>query len=267
MPERAPGLQGLLAPFSLEGRVALVTGASSGFGRHFADVLSAAGAGVVLAARRLELVEAAAAEISAAGGQAVAVAMDVTDPESIGLALDSAREQLGVATVVVNNAGITIPRPLLELSDADWNDVIETNLGGVAWVTRAAARRMVDAGVGGSIINIASILALRVQPLLSNYAAAKAGVVQFTRSAALELAPHNIRVNALCPGYFATEMIREWLATEDGQAMVAGIPRGRAGELRELDGPLLLLASEAGSHMTGTEIVIDGGHVLTGLYS
>lgn len=267
MPELAPGLQGLLAPFSLEGRVALVTGASSGFGRHFADVLSSAGARVILAARRLERVEAAAAEICAAGGEARGVAMDVTDAGSIAAALDTAQEQLGVATVVVNNAGITIPGPLLDLGDEDWTRVVDTNLNGVAHVTRATARRMVNAGVGGSIINIASILALRVQSLLANYAAAKAGVVQFTRTAALELAPHNIRVNALCPGYFATEMIREWLATPDGQAMAAGIPQRRAGELQELNGPLLLLASEASSHMTGTEIVVDGGHVLAGLQS
>ena len=265
MPELAPGLQGLLAPFSLEGRVALVTGASSGFGRHFADVLSQAGARVVLAARRLELVEAAAAEVRTAGGEACAVAMDVTDSASIASALDTAERALGVATVVVNNAGITIPKPLLDLSDDDWRSVVDTNLNGVAYVTRATARRMVDAGLGGSIINIASILALRVQSLLTNYAAAKAGVVQFTKTAALELAPHDIRVNALCPGYFATEMIREWLATPDGQALAARIPQGRAGELDELNGPLLLLASDASSHMTGADIVIDGGHLLSDL--
>ena len=265
MPDPATGLQELLAPFALDGRVALVTGASSGFGRHFADVLSQAGASVVLAARRLELVEAAAAEIRAAGGEACAVAMDVTSSDGIAQALDVSEAALGVATIVVNNAGITIPKPLLDLADDDWTSVVDTNLNGVAYVTRATARRMVDAGVGGSIINIASILALRSQSLLTNYAAAKAGVVQFTKTAALELAPHNIRVNALCPGYFATEMIREWLATPDGQALAARIPQGRAGEVEELNGPLLLLASGASSHMTGAEIVIDGGHVLSEL--
>jgi len=124
---------------------------------------------------------------------------------------------------------------------------------------------MIAADVGGTVINIASILAVRVQHMLSNYAAAKAGVVQFTKSAALELATHNIRVNAICPGYFATDMVREWLKTEDAQARVERIPQRRVGELHEMNGTLLLLASDASAHMTGAEIVIDGGHVLSEL--
>jgi NAD(P)-dependent dehydrogenase (short-subunit alcohol dehydrogenase family) len=259
-------LNKLLTPFLLNGRVALVTGASSGFGRHFADVLAAAGARVVLAARRTELIEKARDEICAAGGEAVAVAMDVTDSASISAALDAAEQALGaVVTVVVNNAGITIPKPLLKLSDEDWEGVVDTNLKGVAFVTRETARRMVDAGVGGSIVNIASILAVREQKYLTSYAASKAGVVQFTKVAALELAQQNIRVNALCPGYFSTEMNNAWLETEDGKALAARIPQRRVGELHELNGPLLLLASDAGSLMTGSSIVIDGGHVLSDL--
>ncbi len=255
----------LLSPFNISGRVALVTGASSGFGRHFADVLAQAGARVVLAARRTELVESARDEIAAAGGQAMAVPMDVTDSESIAAALDAVEAEFGVATIIINNAGITIPKLLLDLSDQDWNGVVQTNLNGVAFVTRESARRMKDAGVGGSVVNIASILAVREQQLLSNYAAAKAGVVQFTKVAALELAAHNIRVNAICPGYFATEMIREWLKTDDAKERLARVPSKRVGELHELNGPLLLLASDAGSHMTGAEIVVDGGHVLSEL--
>ena len=255
----------LLSPFDISGRVALVTGASSGFGRHFADVLAQAGARVVLAARRTELVESARDEIIAAGGQAMAVPMDVTDSTSIAAALNVVEAEFGVATIIINNAGITIPKLLLELSDADWNGVVQTNLNGVAFVTRESARRMKDAGVGGSVVNIASILAVREQQLLSNYAAAKAGVVQFTKVAALELAAHNIRVNAICPGYFATEMIREWLKTDDAKERLARVPSKRVGELHELNGPLLLLASDAGSHMTGAEIVVDGGHVLSEL--
>ena len=252
----------LLSPFDISGRVALVTGASSGFGRHFADVLAQAGARVVLAARRTELVESARDEITAAGGQAMAVPMDVTDSVSIAAALDAVEAEFGVATIIINNAGITIPKLLLDLSDEDWNGVVQTNLNGVAFVTRESARRMKDAGVGGSVVNIASILAVREQQLLSNYAAAKAGVVQFTKVAALELAAQNIRVNAICPGYFATEMIREWLKTDDAKERLARVPSKRVGELHELNGPLLLLASDAGSHMTGAEIVVDGGHVL-----
>lgn len=256
----------LLNPFLLDGRVVLVTGASSGFGRHFADVFAAAGARVVLAARRTELIEKARDEICAAGGEAVAVAMDVTDSSSIAAALDAAEQALGaVVTIVVNNAGITIPKPLLKLSDEDWEGVVDTNLKGVAFVTRETARRMVDAGVSGSIVNIASILAVREQKFLTSYAASKAGVVQFTKVAALELAQHNIRVNALCPGYFNTELMDAWLETDEGKALTARIPQGRVGELHELNGPLLLLASEAGSLMTGSSIVIDGGHVLSDL--
>jgi NAD(P)-dependent dehydrogenase (short-subunit alcohol dehydrogenase family) len=261
-----PEANELLQPFLMKGEIALVTGASSGFGRHFASVLAQAGARVVLAARRLDLVEKARDEILAEGGQAIAVAMDVTNSASIARALDLAEETLGgVATVIINNAGITQPGPLLDMSDEQWQGVIDTNLSGLAYVTRESARRMVAAGAGGSIVNIASILALRVQTLLTNYAAAKAGVVQFTKNAALELAQHDIRVNALCPGYFQTEMSRDWLATDDGQALQARIPQGRAGEVSELNGPLLLLASSASSHMTGAAIVIDGGHVLSDL--
>jgi NAD(P)-dependent dehydrogenase (short-subunit alcohol dehydrogenase family) len=261
-----PEAQDLLQPFLLSGRTALVTGASSGLGRHFADVLAGVGARVVLAARRTPLIERARDEICAAGGEAMAVAMDGTDSDSIAAALDAIEAECGaVATIIINNAGITLPAPLLSMPDEDWDGVVATNLSGVARVSRAAAQRMVAAGTGGSIVNIASILALREQSLLSSYAAAKAGVLQFTRVAALELAPCDIRVNALCPGYFATEMIRDWLATEDGQALQARIPQKRVGELHELNGPLLLLASGAGSHMTGTSIVIDGGHVLSDL--
>lgn len=255
----------LLNPFLLEGKVALVTGASSGFGSHFAPMLAQAGARVVLAARRTELIQAEADKIIAAGGEAVAVTMDVTDSASIAAALDEAEKAFGVVTVVINNAGITIPKLLLDLSDKEWTDVVDTNLTGVAFVTRESARRMIDAGVGGSIVNIASITAERIQKALTNYASAKAGVVQFTKAAALELAQHNIRVNALCPGYFQTPLNRDWFKTDEGQALIKRIPQRRTGNLEELNGPLLLLASDAGSLMTGSAITVDGGHVLSEL--
>ena len=254
-----------LQTFSLAGKTALVTGASSGIGRHFAPMLARAGARVVLTARRSDLIEAEAQRIRAAGGEAVAVTMDVTDSASIAAALDAAEAAFGVVTVVVNNAGITIPKLLLELTDDDWNQVVATNLTGVAYVTRECARRMVAAGAGGSIVNIASILAERVQKSLTNYAAAKAGVVQFTKAAALEFAQHNIRVNALCPGYFRTELNSDWLDSPPGQALIRRIPQRRTGELHELDGPLILLASDAGSLMTGAAIIVDGGHCLSEL--
>ena len=258
-------MQGQFEMFSLAGKTALVTGASSGIGRHFAPMLARAGARVVLAARRTDLIEAEAEKIRAAGGEALAVTMDVTDSASIDAALDAAEASLGLVTVVVNNAGITIPKLLLDLSDDDWDQVIATNLSAVAYVSRQCARRMVAAGTGGSIVNIASILAVRVQKALTNYAAAKAGVVQFTKAAALELAPHNIRVNALCPGYFRTELNGDWLDSGPGQALIRRIPQRRTGELHELDGPLLLLASDAGSLMTGAAVIVDGGHCLSEL--
>ena len=255
----------LFKPFLLEGKVALVTGASSGFGRHFGSVLARAGAKVVLAARRTERVQAACDEIIAAGGEAVAVTMDVTDTASISSAFDAAEQTFGLVSVVVNNAGITIPKPLVDLSDGDWAGVIDTNLNGVAYVTREAAQRMIAAGSGGTVVNIASILAHREQKMLTNYAASKAGVVQFTRTAALELAQHDIRVNAICPGYFVTELNRDWFQTEDGQALIRRIPQRRTGDLQDLNGPLLLLASDAGALMTGADITVDGGHVLSSL--
>jgi NAD(P)-dependent dehydrogenase (short-subunit alcohol dehydrogenase family) len=154
---------------------------------------------------------------------------------------------------------------LLDLTDDDWLKVIDTNLNGVAYVTRESARRMIAAGSGGSIVNIASILAERPHKALTNYAASKAAVVQFTKTAALELAQYNIRVNALSPGYFKTELNREWFKTGDGQALIKRIPQRRTGELHELNGPLLLLASDAGSLMTGAAVTVDGGHVLSDL--
>ena len=255
----------ILKPFLLHGKVALVTGASSGFGRHFASVLAQAGAKVVLAARRTDRIQAACDEIIASGGEAVAVTMDVTDSASVKRGLDEAEQAFGLVTVVINNAGITIPKPLLDLSDEDWLSVVDTNLNGVMYVTREAGRRMVDAKVGGSIVNIASILAERVQKALTNYAASKAAVVQFTKATALEFARYDIRVNALCPGYFSTELNGEWFKTDEGQALVQRIPQRRTGSLHELNGPLLLLASDAGSLMTGAAITVDGGHVLSDL--
>jgi NAD(P)-dependent dehydrogenase (short-subunit alcohol dehydrogenase family) len=251
--------------FALTGRVALVTGASSGFGRHFASVLARAGARVVLAARRTDRVEGACEAIRSEGGEALAVTLDVVDTAGIAAAFDQVERTFGIVTVVVNNAGITIPKPLVDLEQKDWSAVIDTNLNGVAYVTREAARRMIAAGQGGSVINIASILAYREQKSLTNYAAAKAGVVQFTRTAALELAQHGIRVNAICPGYFETDLNRGWLASEAGRAMIRRIPQRRVGDLDDLNGPLLLLASDAGALMTGASLTVDGGHVLSSL--
>jgi NAD(P)-dependent dehydrogenase (short-subunit alcohol dehydrogenase family) len=250
------------AGFSLAGRVALVTGASGGLGRHFARVLHSAGAFVALAARRPESV---AAEAASLGGRAMAVALDVTDAASIAAALDAVESAAGPCDLLVNNAGIAATTPFLDHAAEDWDRVMAVDLRGAFLMGQAAARRMVAAGRAGAIVNIASILGARVIPGVAGYSAAKAGLVQLTRQMALELARHRIRVNALAPGYVATEINRDFFATEAGQAVVKRIPQRRLGTLDDLTGPLLLLASEAGAHMTGSVLTVDGGHSVNSL--
>jgi NAD(P)-dependent dehydrogenase (short-subunit alcohol dehydrogenase family) len=260
MAERATREEGGL--FALAGKAALVTGASSGFGRHFARVLSGAGAKVALAARRLEVLEDLAAEIRGTGGTAVAVAMDVTDRASVAGAFAAAEAALGPVTILVNNAGVPSGAFFTRTTEAEWRDVMSVNLDGVFRVGQEAARRMVANRTGGSIINIASLLGFGVIKGLSTYSATKAAVVSLTKSMALELARDRIRVNALAPGYFATEFNEAYLASEAGKRMMARVPMGRAGAVEELDGPLLLLASDAGRFMTGSVVTVDGGHLL-----
>jgi NAD(P)-dependent dehydrogenase (short-subunit alcohol dehydrogenase family) len=251
--------------FSLRGKTALVTGASSGLGAHFAGVLAAAGAKVALAARRRERLEALVDAISRSGGEAVAVAMDVTDTGSVQQALDSVEQQLGATDILINNAGVAGSRHCLKEDEGGWDHIMEANLKGAWRVAQGVARRNVDSGRPGVIVNIASILGLRVGFGESTYAISKAAVVQMTRAMALELARKGIRVNALCPGYFATEMNSDYLHSDAGQAYLASTPAGRMGELRELDGALLLLASDAGSFINGVSLPVDGGHLVSSL--
>lgn len=249
--------------FRIDGQTALVTGASSGLGASFARILNAAGANVVVAARRRERLEALAGELSAEGpGRALAVQMDVTDTASVEAAFDAATEAFGTVGIIVNNAGVPSESYFTEISDAEWRQVMDVNLDGVFKVARAGAQRMRKASNGGAIINIASVLGINVLKALAPYATSKAAVIQLTRAMALELARDNIRVNAIAPGYFATEINDAFLESPPGQKLLASIPFGRAGHHDELAGPLLLLASGAGSFVTGTVLSVDGGATL-----
>lgn len=248
----------------LGGRVALITGASGAFGGFFADRLAASGARVVLGARRADSCERLCDTLRSRGDEAVSVALDVTVAESARAAIEAAVRAFGRLDILVNNAGIGPTAPLMDLADSTWDDVLDTNVKGAFLVGQAAARVMSQSG-GGAIVNVASILGLRVAGQVAAYAASKAALIQLTRSMALEWARHDIRVNALCPGYIETDLNRAFFATEPGQAMVRRIPQRRLGRLDDLEGPLLLLCSDAGAYMTGATIAVDGGHLVSSL--
>ncbi len=248
--------------FDLTGKVALVTGASSGLGRHFAITLARAGAKVAVGARRIDRLEALADEIAGFDGRALPVPLDVTQAASIDEAVEETETELGPLAILVNNAGIAATRLFLDQAEAEWREVLETNLNGAWRVAQAAAKRMAAHGHGGAIVNIASILGLAAASHVSAYGAAKAALINLTQSLAVELARHRIRVNALAPGYVATELNRDFLESTAGQAMLRRLPLRRFGEAADLDGALLLLASDAGRYITGHTLVVDGGHSL-----
>jgi NAD(P)-dependent dehydrogenase (short-subunit alcohol dehydrogenase family) len=244
---------------NLDGKVALITGAGSGFGRHFAQTLAQAGATTVLAARRREKLEETARSITDDGGKAICIELDVTDADSVRGCFSEAQKAVGTLDILVNNAGIARGGLALDSSENDWEAVVDTNLKGVFLVAQAAAASMIKAEKTGSIINIASIAGLFGAKGLAIYGAAKSGVVSLTKSMALELVRYGIRVNALAPGYFVTDLNREWFESDAGEYLIQAIPMRRTGKLEELTVPLLLLASDAGSFMTGSIVVVDGG--------
>lgn len=245
--------------FDLKGRTALVTGASSGLGRHIAHVLARAGARVALAARRVERLEAAAAACSTFGAEAVVVPLDLLQRESIAAAAEQAHASLGRIDVLVNNAGAAVTKHAFDQTWDDWRTVIDTNLTG-AWLMSQAVGRHMAADGGGSIVNVASLLGLRGTGMIAPYVTSKHGLVGLTRALAVDLARHRVRVNAIAPGYFITDMNEEFLTSAGGEAMKKRVPMKRFGELDDLDGPVLLLASDAGRYLTGVVLPVDGGH-------
>ena len=248
--------------FDVSQEVILVTGASQGLGRQFARVLSAHGAAVVLAARQTAKLKSLEDEIVGQGGRAVAVQLDVTDMASIAPAIERAESALGPISVLINNAGIAIEKLAVEQTEADWDSVVNANLKGAYFVATEVARRMMARKQEGNIVNIASVLGLGVMKFLAPYTISKAGIIQATKAMALELAGNRIRVNALAPGYIDTEMNHEFWATPAGEKLTKRIPQRRIGAESDLDGAILLLASNASRYMTGTVVTVDGGFLL-----
>jgi NAD(P)-dependent dehydrogenase (short-subunit alcohol dehydrogenase family) len=246
--------------FRLDGRIAFVTGASSGIGATLARALAAAGARVALVARRLDRIESLAERIEGEGGSALPVSLDVTDRAAIPGAFDAVERRFGVVDVVINNAGMAEPALFLKTDAAALERTMSTNFTAPWHIAAEAARRLIAAGRPGSIINVASVLALGTAPGYAAYSASKGALVQLTRSMALEFVRHRIRVNALAPGWFVSEMNEAFFASEKGKAYVQRMPPGRTGELHELVGPTLLLASDAGSYVNGVVLPVDGAH-------
>ncbi len=248
--------------FDLSGKTAIITGASSGLGKHFAKTLASAGANLVICARRVQNLEKLKKEIK---GDVLVLPLDVTSEESVLNFFSEVKNSIGSPDILINNAGTSDPKKFKDLDEESWNYVLETNLNGAYRVAKNFTDALLEDKKSGSIVNIASILGLRVGLNLTSYATAKAGLIQLTKSMALELARSNIRVNAIAPGYILTEINDDFFATEEGQSYIKNIPMNRLGLESDLDGILLLLSSDASSFMTGSIIPVDGGHLINPL--
>lgn len=249
----------------LGGKRVLVTGASSGLGAHFARLLAGEGAQVAAAARRIDRLEQLARDCAGLPGRILPLALDVGSVAAIETGIAEAATALGGLDVLINNAGVAESERALAVTEAQWDAQLDVNLKGCFFCAQAAARVMAEQPQGGAIVNIASILGERVAASVAPYAISKAGLIQMTRALALEWARHKVRVNALAPGYVVTDINREFFAGDAGEALKKRIPMRRAGELSDLDGPLLLLCSQASRYMTGAVIAVDGGHLVSGL--
>ncbi len=247
--------------FGLTGKVALITGASGGLGGHFAEVLGRAGASVLVAGRRQRPLDEMANRLGNLGLHAHALAIDVTDESSVRSAFDQAQALCGLVDIIVCNAGVATNKSSLSLSVREWDQVVDVNLKGCWMVGNEAARRLVQAEQPGCVINVSSILGYRVAGNVLPYTVSKAALEQMTKALALEWARYGIRVNALAPGYIETDLNREFFASDAGRAMINRIPQRRLGQVADLAGALLFLASGASAYMTGSSIVVDGGHL------
>ena len=245
-------------PYNLESKVVLVTGASQGLGKQFAELLCAKGARVALAARQVAKITSLKEELEAKGGIAYAVEMDVLDKQSISDCVEVVEHELGSIDVLVNNAGIAINKFFLDVTEEEYDSVLGTNLKGCFFCAQAVAKKMANRK-SGSIINISSVLGTRPIGTLTTYCASKAGLNQLTATMALELARSGVRVNAIAPGYIETPMNSDFFKTGPGQALINSVPQRRLGQLEDLDGTVLLLASDASKFITGTVITVDGG--------
>lgn len=251
--------------FGLQGKTALITGASVGLGAHFARTLAAAGCAVGIAARREDRLKQLEMRITQDGGTAMALPLDVTDNEATAACFAKLAARHGIPSIIVNNAGIAVPKSFINATENDTASTIAVNQTAVWQVAQHGAKAMIDAGVSGSIINIASIAGIGQLGGAAAYGVSKAAVVQMTKIQAQELARHNIRVNAIAPGYFTTDMNASFLKSESGQKLINNIPMRRTGDVEELDGVLLLLASDRSSFMTGSVVPVDGGHLVASL--
>jgi len=246
----------------LTGKVALITGTTSGLGKRFAQILANAGASVVITGRRVDRLEALAAELEGMGARVLPVALDVTDVASIDACVAEVVTELGGIDILINNAGMNVQASAVDLLPEDFDRVMDTNMRGAFFMATRVGARMIARGQGGSIINVASIGAHTVLPGLATYCMSKAAVAMMTRSLAHEWARHKINVNAICPGFIETELNSEWFETDGGQKQIKSWPRRRLGLESDLDGIVLLLASEQGRLMTGSATTIDDGQSL-----